>query len=95
MRFLLVNPYYPISETPSPPLGLACLSAALERSGVEVKILDLVVFPYSKKLLETILETFSPYFVGATAVTMTFDSAAAAINLVLDYNEMRSNRQDK
>ena len=52
MRFLLVNPYYPISETPSPPLGLACLAASLESAGIEVRILDFVVFPYSKKNLE-------------------------------------------
>ena len=33
-RFLLVIPFYPISETPSPPLGLAFLAAALEKSGI-------------------------------------------------------------
>ena len=26
MRILLINPYYPISETPSPPLGLATVN---------------------------------------------------------------------
>ena len=50
MRVLLINPFYPISETPSPPLGLAYLAAALTESGVEVKILDLVVFPYSRSI---------------------------------------------
>ena len=79
MRFLLVNPFYPISETPSPPLGLAFLAAALERAGVEVKILDLVVFPYSKNMLETVLKGFLPHIVGITAVTMTFDNAISAI----------------
>jgi len=79
MRFLLINPYYPISETPSPPLGLAYLGAALQAAGVEVKLLDLVVFPYSKKILASVLQEFSPDFVGATAVTMTFDSAAEVI----------------
>ncbi len=79
MRFLLINPYYPISETPSPPLGLAYLGAALEAAGIEVKLLDLVVFPYSKKILESVLQDFAPQFVGSTAVTMTFDSAAEVI----------------
>ena len=79
MRFLLINPYYPISETPSPPLGLAYLGAALEAAGVEVRLLDLVVFPYSKKILASVLQEFSPDFVGATAVTMTFDAAAEVI----------------
>ena len=81
MRFLLINPFYPIGETPSPPLGLAFLAAALERAGVEVKILDLVVFPYSKKMLESVLKGFLPHIVGITAVTMTFDNA---INVIKD-----------
>jgi anaerobic magnesium-protoporphyrin IX monomethyl ester cyclase len=48
MRVLLINPFYPISETPSPPLGLAYLAAALEEAEVEVRVLDLVVTPYSR-----------------------------------------------
>ena len=79
MRYLLINPYYPISETPSPPLGLAFLAAALEEAGIEVKILDLVVFPYSKEMLQSVLDDFSPHMVGITAVTMTFDHAMGVI----------------
>jgi anaerobic magnesium-protoporphyrin IX monomethyl ester cyclase len=74
MRFLLINPYYPISETPSPPLGLAFLAAALEQAGVEVKILDLVVHPYSREMLKDELNDFSPDLVGMTSVTMSFDN---------------------
>jgi radical SAM superfamily enzyme YgiQ (UPF0313 family) len=58
---------------------LAYLGAALEAAGVEVKLLDLVVFPYSKKILASVLQEFSPDFVGSTAVTMTFDHAAQVI----------------
>ncbi|MFO7667313.1 MAG: radical SAM protein [Desulfobacterales bacterium] len=79
MRFLIINPYYSISETPSPPLGLAYIAAALEREGAEVKILDLVVFPYSKLLLESVIKNFAPRIVGTTAVTMTFDNAMDVI----------------
>lgn len=79
MRFLLINPYYPISETPSPPLGLAFLAGALESTGVEVKILDFVVFPYSKNFLEKELQEFSPQFVGVTSVTMTFNDGIKII----------------
>ena len=79
MRVLLVNPYYPISETPSPPLGLAYLASALEAAGVEVKILDLVVFPYSRRILKSLLKDFAPQMVGITAVTMTFDNAIQVI----------------
>lgn len=79
MRFLLVNPHYPISEGPSPPLGLAFLGAALEGAGIEVKILDLVVTPYSRELLASELKSFRPQVIGATAVTMTIDNALRVI----------------
>jgi anaerobic magnesium-protoporphyrin IX monomethyl ester cyclase len=79
MRVLLINPYYPIAETPSPPLGLAYLAAVLSASGVEVEILDLVVCPYSPSGLQALLERFNPQIVGITAVTMTFDSAVEVI----------------
>ena len=86
MRFLLINPYYPISETPSPPLGLAYLAAALEEAGVAVKILDFVVFPYSKKYLESELGDFLPDAVGVTAVTMSFDNAIRVVKDVKEIN---------
>lgn len=79
MRFLLINPYYALSETPSPPLGIAFLAGALEAAGIEVRVLDYVVFPYSKDLLARELAAFSPDIVGATSVTMTFDDAIAVI----------------
>jgi len=75
MRVLLINPFYPISETPSPPLGLAYLGAALERAGIQVKILDYVVYPYREDTLESVMKRFKPHIAGATAVTMTFDHA--------------------
>lgn len=77
MRALLVNPFYPIDETPSPPLGLAFIAAALEAASVEVKICDYVVFPYSRDHLAFEIESFKPDILGLTAVTMTFDAAAA------------------
>jgi radical SAM superfamily enzyme YgiQ (UPF0313 family) len=86
MRVLLINPYYPISETPSPPLGLAYLAAALETTGIEVKILDFVVYPYRRDGLESFLKRFKPHIVGATAVTMTFDHAQGIIKDVKTIN---------
>jgi len=82
MRVLLINPFYPLSETPSPPLGLAYLAAALESAGVEVKILDLVVFPYSASMLQTLLEDFKPQIAGLTAVTMSFDNAIEVVKAI-------------
>jgi len=79
MRVLLINPFYPISETPSPPLGLSYLAGALSAAGIEVKILDLVVFPYSRDMLRTLIAAYQPQIAGLTAVTMTFDSAMDVI----------------
>jgi anaerobic magnesium-protoporphyrin IX monomethyl ester cyclase len=69
-RVLLVNPHYPISETPSPPLGLAYLAGALEAAGVAVRLADAVVAPLDEKFLQAILADFEPDWVGVTAVTM-------------------------
>jgi len=82
LRVLLINPYYPISETPSPPLGLAFLAGALERAGNQVKLLDCVVFPFSRDLLASMLRDFHPELVGSTAVTMTVDHALEALESV-------------
>lgn len=87
MRVLLINPYYPISETPSPPLGLAHLASALSEAGIAVKILDLVVFPYSQAMLQNVLERFQPQMVGLTAVTMTFDNAMGVIREIKHINQ--------
>jgi anaerobic magnesium-protoporphyrin IX monomethyl ester cyclase len=78
-RVLLINPFYPISETPSPPLGLAYLAGALEAAGVTVRILDLVVFPQTPNTIADVLEEFRPDVVGATAVTMSAETAFALI----------------
>ncbi|OGP52067.1 MAG: B12-binding domain-containing radical SAM protein [Deltaproteobacteria bacterium RBG_13_43_22] len=86
MRFLLINPYCPISENPSPSLGLAFLAGALEEAGIETRVIDFTVFPFSKKILESVLRDFRPNLVGATSVTMTYDSAAQIIQAVKALN---------
>ncbi len=87
MRVLLINPYYPISETPSPPLGLAYLAASLEAAGADVQVLDLVVYPYCHSRLESLLNNFQPQLVGITAVTMTVDHA---IKIIRDIKHINS-----
>jgi len=79
MRVLLVNPYYPITEIPSPPLGLAFLAGALEQAGVEVRVLDLVVYPHTRQRIEETLNDFDPDLVGVTSVTMTFYDAVRVL----------------
>ncbi len=79
MRVLLINPFYPLTEMPSPPLGLAYVASAFEQAGATVKILDLVVEPYSKEGLKDLLTAFQPDIAGATCVTMTFDAAMSVL----------------
>ena len=79
MRVLLINPHYPISETPSPPLGLAFLAAALTSAGAEVKVLDFVVFPYRRDAIVETIATFQPQLAGVTAVTMNVTAAKKII----------------
>jgi anaerobic magnesium-protoporphyrin IX monomethyl ester cyclase len=81
-RVLLINPYYPITETPSPPLGLAYLAGALEAAGVSVQILDLVVMPKNATTLSEALNGFQPDMVGVTAVTMSVETAFALVREV-------------
>jgi radical SAM superfamily enzyme YgiQ (UPF0313 family) len=79
MRFLLVNPYCPLEENPSPPLGLSFLAASLLAAGIETRALDFAVFPYSREQLAAALKEFQPRIIGVTAVTMTYDHAARVI----------------
>ena len=79
MRILLINPFYPISETPSPPLGLAYLAAALENAGHTVTVYDCVVKPYTIETLAAVMADFRPDMAGVTAVTMNVDRAMAVV----------------
>lgn len=81
-RVLLINPAYPLSETPSPPLGLAYLAGALEAAGATVEILDLVVMPNNAATIAETIEAFRPDAVGVTAVTMTAENAFGIIREV-------------
>ncbi|MBN1654128.1 MAG: cobalamin-dependent protein [Deltaproteobacteria bacterium] len=81
MRVLLVHPFCPLEELPSPPLSIGYVAAALERAAIEVKVLDLAVEPYSFDRFEKLLREYDPSIVGATAVTMTFNEA---IKVVID-----------
>jgi len=85
MRVLLINPPYPISETPSPPLSLAVLAAALEQAGIEAAVCDYVVHPYRPVDLEAAIHRFDPQIAGITCVTMTFLDAA---KIVRDLKQM-------
>lgn len=86
MRFLLVNPFCPITEGPTPPLGISFLAAVLEEAGVEVNILDLSVFPNTQTTILGKLREFRPDIVGITSVTMTFLNAVETLKIIKDFN---------
>ena len=82
MRVLLINPPTPLEERPNPPLGLAFVAAALEEAGIEVRIADTVTHPLDGDRLKNLLDEFRPEIVGATAVTMTYNSARVLMSRV-------------
>lgn len=82
MRVLLIHPPCPLSETPSPPLGLAYLAASLRGAGATVRILDFVVVPRTQRRLAETLSDFAPDAVGVTAVTMNVDPALEIVRWV-------------
>lgn len=75
MRIAIIAAPYPLTEIPSPPLGVTYVASAFEAAGAEVRIIDYIVSGYSKEKLRKQLETFQPDAVGATSVTMNFYEA--------------------
>lgn len=79
VRIAFIAPPYPLSEAPSPPLGLSYAAAACASAGAEVAIFDYIVRRYTPEKLQEDLDAFDPDVVGATSVTMNFLSAAEII----------------
>lgn len=75
MKIALIAPPYPLSESPSPPLGLSYVAAACEAAGADVLFLDFIVQKYSPEKLAEALTAFEPDAVGVTSVTMNFKQA--------------------
>jgi len=84
MKVLLINPPYPFEESPTPPFGLISLAAYLLREGIEVRIEDYIVTPYSRERVKKVLSEFKPDVAGATAVTM---NVKGALKIMRDYKE--------
>ncbi len=81
---LLVNPPYPLEESPSPPFGLMSLGAYLLEQDVDVIIADYIVNPYSREHAREIVQRFKPEIIGATGVTMNINTA---LRILKDYKE--------
>lgn len=78
-KILLINPPYPMEESPSPPFGLMSLGAYLVKNGFGVKIEDYIVTPYSPDRIMKTLREFRPDIIGATGVTMNINRALAIL----------------
>ncbi len=78
-KILLINPPYPMEESPSPPFGLMSLGAYLVKNGFVVKIEDYIVTPYSPDRIRKTLREFRPEVIGATGVTMNINRALAIL----------------
>jgi len=87
MRTLLINPPYPFTEWPNMPLGLSYIAAVLEKNGVEVKVLDLLVSQYSEEKVRRCMAEFSPEVVGITAVTMNYPASSNILKLCKRFDE--------
>ena len=86
MRVAVIASPYPLSEIPSPPLGVTYVAAAFAEGGAKVRIFDYVVCGYSREKLAEQLKTFQPDVVGANSVTMNFYDAAQILSDVKNCN---------
>ena len=87
MRTLLINPPYPFTEWPNMPLSLSYIAAVLEKNGVEVKVLDLLVSQYSEEKLHRCMAEVRPEVVGITAVSMDYHAASNILKLCKRFDE--------
>jgi radical SAM superfamily enzyme YgiQ (UPF0313 family) len=73
MKVLLINPPSPFkgkSSIPTiPPLGIAYVGAVLEKSGVDVKIVDLDIEREKMEMITDTFASFKPEYVGISGVT--------------------------
>src|SRR4030042_7001831 len=85
-RVLFINPPFPRDEHPLPPLGLAYIAAALEKEGVDVQVLDLLVAQYSPQGLRKRLREYQPHFVAATCSTLNYHIASRILRVCQSFD---------
>ena len=79
---LLVNIPYSHAGAASPPLGLACVAAALERSGARVGLLDAHALRMDEQAILSHVREFTPDAVGLTVMSSMFAAAARLTRLI-------------
>ncbi len=80
-RVLFINTPFPFDEHPVPPLGLAYIAAALEKEGIDVQVLDLLVAQYAPQALKRKLKEYQPHFVAATCSTLNYHIASRILRV--------------
>jgi radical SAM superfamily enzyme YgiQ (UPF0313 family) len=86
IKIALIAPPYPLSEFPSPPLGICYVAAACEKAGAQVELFDYIIGEYRPEKLKQALDTYKPDCVGITSVTMNFKKAAHILKTVKEYH---------
>jgi len=84
IKVALVNPPYPggLVDYQVPCIGLAYITAVLEKNGYEVRVIDCPVLHINLKGLEQEITRFEPDIIGVTSVTATFQSALQAAHAI-------------
>ena len=85
MKIALVASPYPLTEAPSPPLGITYVAATCLDAGADVAIFDYIVSQYTPKKLRHDIDSFNPDVLGTNSVTMNFLAAAAIIREAKQY----------
>jgi anaerobic magnesium-protoporphyrin IX monomethyl ester cyclase len=83
-KILLINPPYPMEESPAPPFGLMSLAAFMLENNFDVRIEDYIVNPYSRERVRSVINEYRPDVIGATGVTMNIKKA---LNILREYHE--------
>ena len=86
IKVALIAPPYPLSEFPSPPLGICYVAAACESAGAQVQLLDYIISEYRPEKLKQSLDTFNPDIVATTSVTMNFKKAVQILKTAKKYH---------
>lgn len=81
MRVLLINAPYPLEEHPMPSLSLSYLGGVLQREGIEVEVLDLLMARYSASKVRHKLGEYQPQIVGTSCATMSYPAAARILKV--------------
>ncbi len=86
MRIALIAPPYPLSEAPSPPLGISYVAATCIETGAEVAVFDYIVSRYTPEKLHRDIDSFQPDILGINSVTMNFFISASIIREAKRHN---------